>query len=54
MHSILHAEANSNDLTIAASSIAPAPEIMKKPEVQIKDIRHFFIRNQTEKRIPRQ
>ena len=41
-----------NDLTIL--SIVPAPKIRKKPEVQMKDIRIFFIRNQTERGKPDQ
>ena len=43
---LLLAEANGNDLTIAASSIAP--------EVQMKDIRKFFNRNQTQRDKPDQ
>ena len=39
--SSLHAEANGNDLNIAASSNAP--------EVQMKDIRKSFNRNQTQR-----
>ena len=41
--SFLLAEANGNDLTIAALSIAPVPKIKKKPEVQMKDIQSFLI-----------
>ena len=52
--SFLHAEANGNALTIAASSIAPVPKILKKPEVQMQDIRKFFNRNQTQRDKPDQ
>ena len=41
-----------NGLTIL--SIVPAPKIRKKPEVQMKDIRIFFIRNQIERDKPDQ
>ena len=54
LDSFLHVEVNSNDLTIAASSIAPAPIIRKKPEVQMKNIRNFFVRNQTSRGKPNQ
>ena len=52
--SFLHAEASGNDLTIAASSITPVPKIKKKPEVQMKDIRKLFNRNQTQRDKPDQ
>ena len=54
LDSFLHVEVNSNDLTIAASSIAPAPIIRKKPEVQMKNNRNFFVRNQTSRGKPNQ
>ena len=41
--SFLNAEVNSNDLTISALSIVHALKIRKKPEVQMKDIRNYFI-----------
>ena len=51
--SFLHAEAYGNDLTIAASSIAPVPKI-KKAQIQMKDIQKFFNRNQRQRDKPGQ